>query len=291
MAWCKRLWLLLAMNIVTLSLAACGGGGEGTPSPPTGTVTVTGSPSPPVPFTPAIILSPTPAGPSAAEVIDLATSPPALTLFAADSGDIRNDIPSMAVGDFNDDGLGDLLLGARFGDGPDNARENAGEAYIVFGRRELPETIDIVKGEQDVTIYGAKPGDGLGWGVAALDINDDGVDDIVVSSPTSEGPEADYRTDRGEVYVIFGRRDLPATLDIARAPQDATVIAAEGFSLMGDSMGTADVNGDGVDDLVIGATFAGREPGSPHGGPRTELGEVYVIFGSKDLRSSRRTSP
>jgi hypothetical protein len=54
---------------------------------------------------------------------------------------------------------------------------------------------------------------------------------------------------------------------------------------MGDSMAGADVNGDGIDDLVLGAPFAGREPGSPHGGPRTELGEVYVIFGSKSPES------
>jgi len=288
-------WPLLAVTVLALVLAACGDGENGASPTATSTPAVAISPLPNVTLPP-ILFSPTATpGPSRAQVIDLATSPPALTIYAAmpppgaQQGDFRNDIPSMAVGDFNGDGLGDLLLGARFADGPDDSREDGGEAYVIFGREELPTTIDIAKGEQDITIYGEKPGDSLGYGVASLDINDDGVDDIVVSSPMSEGIlDPDYRTDRGAVYVIFGRKELPKTIEIANVdgPQDITVIAAEGFSLMGDSMAAGDVNGDGIRDLVLGAPFAGREPGTPHGGPRTELGEVYVIFGSKELPSS-----
>jgi len=290
----KLLWPLLTAAVLVL-LTACGGGEGGSSATPQGTAAATSSPSAARTPTPGVVVSPGASeGPAVAGVIDLMNSPPALTIYAADKGDILNDIPAMAVGDFNGDGIGDLLLGARFGDGPDNSRQDAGEAYVVFGGKELPKTIDVAKGEQDVTIYGAKGGEGgnsgdqLGWSVAALDINDDGLDDIVVSSPASEGPQADFRTDRGEVYVIFGRKDLPKTMDIAQAPQDVTVIAAEGFSLMGDSMATGDVNGDGIADLILGAPFAGREPGAPHGGPRTELGETYVIFGSKSPKPTIR---
>jgi hypothetical protein len=232
-------------------------------------------------------------------VIDLASAQPLLTIFAGEpapppadqpTGDLRNDIPSLAVGDFNDDGIDDLLIGARFADGPDDTRVDTGEAYVIFGSRDLPGTIDLAKGEQDLTIFGATLGisapDGLGFSVAAGDLNGDDVDDIIVSSPFSEGPSADYRTDRGEVYVIFGRPDLGGTMDIADAPQDVTIIAAEGFSLLGDSMAVGDVNGDDIDDLVLGAPFAGRVPGSPHGGERTELGETYVILGSRTLSGS-----
>ncbi len=291
MARCKAGWPLLAAIAIALALAACGSGDEeATTSTPTGTVAVTGTASPPRTSTPAISASTTPgAGPAAAKVIDLATSPAALTIYAADKGDMLNDVPSMAIGDFNGDGIDDLLLGARFGDGPDNSREDAGEAYVIFGRKDLPKTIDIAKAEQDMTIYGAVTNDNLGYGVAALDINDDGVDDIVVSSPLSEGPEIDFRTDRGEVYVIYGGKQLPKTVDIANGEQNATVIGAEGFALTGDSMTAADVNGDGIDDLIIGAPFAGRDPGTPPGGHRTELGETYVVFGSKNLKSVIRT--
>lgn len=288
MARRKLAWTLVAVSMLTIILAACGEGeGEPTAVPPDATPTAT-SPSPAATATPPSAPSPTQqVNGGQPSVIDLATTSPLLTIFAVNTGDIRNDIPSLAVGDFNDDGLDDLLLGARFNDGPDNLREGAGEAYVVFGSSDLAGTIDLAQGQADLTIIGERPGDNLGFGVAAADVNDDGIDDVIVSAPMSEGiKDPDYRTDRGEAYIIFGKADLAGTIDTAKGQQDVTIIAAEGFSLMGDSMRTGDINGDGIDDLVLGAPFAGREPGSPHGGPRTELGEVYVIFGSPTLSNT-----
>lgn len=286
----EAIWPLVAACVLALGLAACGDGdGDETPTAqPTATPVATTAPSPSGSATPQVSISSTPVIPGQALVLDLATTAPVLTIFAIDKGDIRNDVPALAVGDFNDDDLDDLLVGARFGDGPDNSREDGGEAYIILGSRDLPATIDLAEGQQNLTIFGEKPGDSLGFDVAAADLNDDGIDDIVVSSPMSEGIlDPDYRTNRGEVYVLFGEKDLPSgVIDLAQQEPDVTIIAAEGFSLLGDSMGTGDMNDDGITDLVLGAPFAGREPGAPHGGPRTELGEVYVIFGSSDLGGS-----
>ena len=286
----KLAWTLIVASVLTLVLAACGGGEEAPTAAPTAVSPAAASPSPGRPSATQQVSGGQPS------VIDLATTKPAVTIFAdkpfppptpEPTGDLRNDIPSLAVGDFNDDGIDDLLIGARFADGPDDSRETAGEAYVIFGSHDLRRTIDLAQGQQDLTIFGERPGDNLGYSVAAGDLNDDGVDDIIVSAPMSEGiKDPDYRTDRGEVYVIFGGAHLPSTIDIAKGEQNVTIIAAEGFSLMGDSMGVGDVNGDDIGDLVLGAPFAGRVPGSPHGGPRTELGEVYVIFGSRTLSGS-----
>jgi hypothetical protein len=293
----KLFWTLAAASVLTLVLAACGGGEEAPTAAPTAVTPAAASPSPGSPSPTQQVSGGQPS------VIDLATTKPLVTIFAGEpvppsteqsTGDLRHDIPSLAVGDFNDDGIDDLLFGARFADGPDDSRQGAGEAYVIFGSHDLPSTIDLAEGQQDVIILGDNgkgeavgEGDNLGMGVAAGDLNDDGVDDIIVSAPMSEGvKDPDYRTDRGEVYIIFGGADLPGTIDTANWEQDVTIIAAEGFSLMGDSMATGDINDDGIADLVLGAPFAGREPGSPHGGPRTELGEVYVIFGSPTLSGS-----
>ncbi len=297
MVWGKAIWPLMVAFLLTFVLAACGEGEETPTAAPTATPAVTASPSPGVTGTPAASPSPTAAvTPGEALVLDLAVTAPLLTIFAGEpvppptnqpTGDLRNDIPSVAVGDFNDDGIDDLLIGARFADGPDDSRQEVGEAYVIFGWPSLGGTIDLAQGQENLIIIGERPGDNLGYGVAAADVNDDGIDDIIVSAPMSEGiKDPDYRTNRGEAYVIFGRSDLEGSLDIAEGQQDVTIIAAEGFSLMGDSMATGDVNGDGIADIILGAPFAGRVPGSPHGGPRTELGEVYVVFGSANLGGS-----
>ena len=300
----KLVWLLMVTWLLALVLPACGEGEKAATEPATATPTVAATPSPLATGTPAASPSGTAVvTPGEALVLDLAVTAPLLTIFAGEpvpppttqpTGDLRHDIAAVAVGDFNDDGLDDLLIGARFADGPDDSREGAGEAYVIFGSRDLKGTIDLGQDEQDLTIFGAKgagvgvgAADNLGMAVTAGDLNDDGVDDIIVSAPMADGiKDPDYRTDRGDVYIIFGGAELSGTIDIAEGEQDVTIISAEGFSLMGDSMGTGDVNGDGIADLVLGAPFAGRVPGSPHGGPRTELGEVYVIFGSPTLGGS-----
>ena len=282
--------LLAALLTLAAALAACNQEREtptalSTPALATATVTAATAGTTPTGGPAATVAGRQP------QVIDLASTQPLLTVFTgepgpapSDFGDIESDIPALAVGDFNHDGAGDLLLGARFGDGPDNGRADAGEAYVVFGSPTLGGTIDLARGEQHLTFYGARPGDNLGFAVAAADLNADGTDDIIVSAPISGGPAADFRTSRGEAYVFLGRPDLGGTMDLAEVQPDVTVTAAEGFSLMGDSIATGDVNGDGIDDLILGAPFAGRVPGAPHGGPRTYLGEVYAIFGSRSLR-------
>jgi hypothetical protein len=214
--------------------------------------------------------------------VDLADVSPLLTILAADTLDTQTGVSPLATGDFNADGIGDILIGLPFADGPDNSREDAGEAFVIFGAQGLSGEIDLSEGSNGLHILGALPGDNLGFGVAGGDLNGDRIDDVIVAAPASNGL-ANVRTDVGEAYVIFGRSGLGGTIDTAEEEQDFTLIAAEGFARVGTSLAVADVNGDGISDLVAGAPFAGREPGSPVGGPRTTVGEVYVVFGSRDL--------
>ena len=273
----RRLYAIVVAILLMLALAACGEG-DGAASP----VPATPSTATPEMTANAVNASPTPITSIRGPVLDLAGEAPAGTVFGIDRGDFGAGTTSLSHGDFNGDGLDDILAGARFGDGPDNGREDGGEAFVVFGRPEIAGDVDLADGQQDMTIYGREAGDDLGFSVLGADVNGDGTDDILVGAPAASGEE-DPRTDQGQVYVFFGASDLSGVFDIAEEPQALTITGAEGFSRIGEAIAAGDVNGDGIKDIILGGPFAGREPGSPPGGPRTEVGEVYVILGGPDL--------
>jgi hypothetical protein len=274
-----RLLILVAvaMSYAVLGLAC----DNGEVSSPEATETAVSTPMP----IPVFQVTPTSEPPTPPLSLDLADGGALATFVASGQESIKTGTSSVATGDFNGDGVEDLLVGAAFADGPDGSREDAGEAYLIFGSEGLRGTLDLAPDDVDLVVYGAQSGDNLGFGVAAADLNNDGVDDVVVSAPASDGRPA-QRTDVGEVYVIHGSADLGGEVDILKGQQDFTFIAAEGFARAGSSLVGMDVNGDDIDDLVIGAPFAGREPGTPPGGRRTSVGEVYVVFGSPSFGGS-----
>ena len=279
-----RLSILVTAVTATLTFigVACGdGGGPASPTP-----TTLPSPSPVV--TPIISLTaaPTVAALPPTTVLDMASDSPVLTIVSVDVDDLHTGGTTMARGDFNSDGVDDLLLGAPSGDGPDNSREDAGEAYVIFGSGGLEAEMHLGRGAADLTIFGALPGDNLGFSVISGDLNSDGIDDVVVGAPGSNGL-TNIRTDLGEAYVIFGSPSLGGTVDLAKNEQDFTFRPAEGFTRVGTTFAIGDVNADGIDDLIAGGPFGGRVEGSPPGSHRTTEGEVYVVFGAPDLSGEK----
>jgi len=249
---------LIALVVLTAILAACSSsGGQSSTTPP---------------------------GQAVPGLSDLSTEPPALVIRGPGADDLSVNPQALAAGDFNGDGAADLLIGAPFGDGPEDGRQDAGEAYVLTG--PFPDSGDLeLPGDAALTITGARPGDNLGFTVLAADLNGDGTDDLVVGAPGVTAGR-DPRTDQGRVYVFFGKAGLSGSFDLAPggANPDFVVTGAEGFSRVGHALAAGDVNGDGTADLVLGAPFAGREPGTPPGSARKEAGEVYAVFGSPELR-------
>jgi len=263
----RRVPATYAVAALTLTWAAiilaCGKGGSG----------LTESPGAATP-------APTQARPNRTAAtcdIDLATRAPDATVFGADAGDFLADRFSLATGDFNHDGRDDMLVGAPLADGPGNARTNAGEAYVIFGGQALRGPIDLAAAGAGLAVLGDTPGGNLGFTVASGDVNGDGIDDVLVGARFA-GPGAQAQTGEGEAYVIYGRPDLGGTVDIARDEQDVTVIGANRGDYLGIALATADVNGDGISDLLLGASGVAGPMNS-----RGEAGAVYVVLGSKKL--------
>jgi len=180
-----------------------------------------------------------------------------------------------AAGDINGDGIDDLIIGARRAD--PGGRYAAGESYLVFGQTvPFPTTLQLssLNGNNGVIIEGIDPNDNSGIDVSAAgDINGDGIDDLIIGADRAD-PMG--RNEAGECYVVFGHTGpFPATMQLS------SLNGSNGFILEGivaaDYSGSAvsaagDINGDGIDDLIIGDYRADPMSG-------VDAGESYVVFG------------
>jgi len=73
-----------------------------------------------------------PGGPRLKGDVDLAKGGFQRLLYGAEAGDELGF--SLAAGDIDGDGRDDIIAGSLLADGPDNAREDAGQAYVVLSR-------------------------------------------------------------------------------------------------------------------------------------------------------------
>jgi hypothetical protein len=198
-----------------------------------------------------------------------------ITLLGRDPDDAA---AGMAAGDFNGDGAADIVLGAAFGDGPDNAREDAGEVLVFMGPFQADETRDGGAGDNDAVIYGADPGDQAGRAVGAADVNGDGIDDVIIGVPFADGPAED-REDVGEAVVVLGSTVLGAEdgeVDL-RDGADLTVVGPAPGALTGFSLASGAIDGDAYADLVIGSFQANGFSGL------AKAGVAHVVLGAADL--------
>ncbi|MEO1687087.1 MAG: Ig-like domain-containing protein, partial [Pseudomonadota bacterium] len=206
-----------------------------------------------------------------------------LTALGTEASRLVSDQPTelsqaVAAGDVNGDGIDDVLLGLPLAEASvligSEQSVNAGAAQIIPGGAPRGDALDAAGAA--LTLTGAGEAARLGSAVAGLgDVNGDGVDDFIVGAPgdpnlaAPQGPAA--------AYVVYGdAAGLPATLDVS------DLDGANGFAIFGGGVSTdfgtvlaggADVDGDGLNDILLGA------PGADPGGVEN-AGSVFVVYGA-----------
>jgi hypothetical protein len=159
--------------------------------------------------------------------------------------------------DLNGDGRWEFLIGAPL---VDLTGTNDGRVCLWYGGTAMTAAANLV--------LSGNLNEQFGFAVARVgDVNDDGWPDFAVGAPRY----SQSGTDRGRIYLFFGGPGLDATADVILECPDATDGPQFGFSVSA----AGDVNGDGRDDLIVGAPYddtAGLDAGS-----------AYVFYGSSNL--------
>ena len=183
-----------------------------------------------------------------------------------------------SAGDFNSDGIDDVIVGAP-NDNFNSEEEDclggcngAGRAFIFFGHVPAvkPEILQAHT-DSDVILNGQNVGDAFGFPVASAgDFNGDEIDDVIVGANAADNAEG-FAT--GRVFIFFGH--VPAMANENLQDTDANIIldgliAGEGFGVSVASSG--DFNGDSIDDIIVGAYRARNTENNSVGG-------AFIYFG------------
>jgi len=180
------------------------------------------------------------------------------------------------VGDVNGDGLDDFVVGAPYADG---GGADSGEVYVVFGNGSgLGAAFDLgaIDSTTGFQVIGDIAGDGAGFSVSdAGDVNGDGVSDLIIGAPFASLSGVND----GAAYVLFGRTTpVVGPIDLANL-NGADGFRIDGAATQGSQAGRSvasagDVNGDGFDDIIVGAELF------PAGYGGYYAGQAFVVFGS-----------
>jgi Ca2+-binding RTX toxin-like protein len=188
------------------------------------------------------------------------------------TGELAGDIAGFSVseaGDVNGDSIGDVIVGVRRNDA---GGTESGAAYVVYGAAGGLSGVnldDIALGTGGFKITGEAASDHAGFSVSeAGDVNSDGIDDVIVGANVNDG--------LGAAYVVYG-----AAGGLSGVNLDDIAMGVGGLKMSGeafdDSAGISvseagDVNGDGIDDFIVGAFL------NDAGG--TNSGAAYVVYGA-----------
>lgn len=184
------------------------------------------------------------------------------------------------AGDVNGDGFDDFLIGTPVDYLSPTAR--IGATYLVYGKgTPFAPTLNLweLSGSSGFQLFGLAPNDHLGTAVSSVgDLNGDGFDDFGVSAPYAD---PNGIVGAGSAYIIFGGTNPEQGVNGLDGTNGFRIDGSLPYERAGFSLSSAgDVNGDGFEDLLVGAPGDRNNPwdnydyGTPAG-----AGRAYVIFG------------
>jgi hypothetical protein len=148
-----------------------------------------------------------------------------------------------SVGDVNHDGYDDVIIGAP-------TYLSQGRAYIYFGGDRMNNSPDFVMTGNSSELHNENFGRSVS---GAGDVNNDGFDDFVIG-------------DKYYAYIYYGRETLLIRHDLRLTPESMNDNFGRSLS------GAGDVNNDGYDDVIIGASSF-----------NSGTGRAYLYFGGSNM--------
>ncbi|OIJ69609.1 FG-GAP and VCBS repeat-containing protein [Streptomyces mangrovisoli] len=165
------------------------------------------------------------------------------------------------IGDINGDGYGDIVTGADWNgtiDGDDPVAipdsSDGGRANITYGSASGPAGTTYINQNTGSVPGTSEKDDAFGWDLDLGDINGDGYQDLVVSTPLEDIGGV---TDTGMVTVLYGSASGVNTASGAQSFAQSTAGVPgsdEKYDMFGVDVKLDDVNGDGKADLIVGST-------------------------------------
>lgn len=167
-----------------------------------------------------------------------------------------------SAGDVNGDGYDDVVIGSHAYNNPEN---DEGRAFVWFGSASGLGTNGL-PGNADWSAESNQNGANFGfWEGPAGDVNGDGYADIIIGAPTFDGDQAD----EGHAFVYSGSATGPSASAYWTGESNQT------NSWYGIVFTAGDVNGDGFDDVIVGAY--------QYDNGQNNEGAAFVYHGSADF--------
>lgn len=189
-----------------------------------------------------------------------------ITGEAGTTGHLGN---KLALGDVNQDGFDDLLIGAEY-----FGASYEGRAYLIYGNSS--SSIDINASAADVIINNDFAGtSALGAEVDIADVTGDNKKDLLIAVDSWLTGGQNCRA------LVFGGGSFPTgTINASTATLIISGVGVD-YSMFSYPMRGADINNDGKKDLIIGCD---------HFGEGTSLPRMFVFFGSSSLSGNKNAS-